>query len=177
MAVGWEVAPDDVIQMARELVDQYHPDLKHANIGILFREKASSSNGRRVLGNASTVTSRWKPLLEEEFHFIIWLAADWWLDEATPAQQRALLDHELQHCYMADPVTPALRGHDLEEFGCIIERHGFWRKDWGEVQVQQALQQSIPFPWPEGSVSAIDLSDASKSEVAEAFRRAGILAE
>lgn len=178
MSVAWEVAPEEVIEMAQGLVEKYHPDLRNANIGILFRETASTRNGKKVLGQASKVTAKWQPLLDGAYHFIIWLAADWWLDEASPAQRRALLDHELQHCYMLDGLQPKLRGHDLEEFACIIERHGFWRDDWGEQQVQAAIRQvELPFVAPAGRVSAIDPHHAFVDEVAEAFEAEEVLAE
>jgi hypothetical protein len=51
----------------------------------------------------------------------------------------ALVDHELCHAWAladqdedndeADPVKLSLRPHDLEEFSCIVRRHGMWRED------------------------------------------------
>lgn len=162
MAIQWEAAPQDVVELAEELVEKHHPKLRNANIGILFREKATMSKGQRTLGKASKVTGRWKPLLDDNYHFIIWLAADWWRDEATPAQQRALLDHELQHCYMFEGWEPKMRGHDIEEFACIIERHGLWRENDAERRVAAAMkQQELPFVQPTGRISALDPEKAA----------------
>jgi hypothetical protein len=125
--VEWERVPDPVVQMAQEIIDNHHPGLVNARIGLLFRSKAIKGNGRKVLGAASKVGARWQPVLDEPLDFIIWLAADAWLDELTLAQQKALLDHELCHCYF-DPFTgeAKLRSHDVEEFVEVIERHGLW---------------------------------------------------
>jgi hypothetical protein len=55
----------------------------------------------------------------------------------------ALVDHELSHCWFAtvdnDGVTQkfhqdgspwwTIRGHDLEEFCGVVERHGLWSED------------------------------------------------
>jgi len=94
----WEQAPDDVVEMMKDLVDKHHPLLRNARIGVLFRETGVMKNGRRTLGQASKVTGKMQALLDEKLDFLIWVAADWWLDEATPKQRRALLDHELMHC-------------------------------------------------------------------------------
>lgn len=47
-------------------------------------------------------------------------------------QRKALIDHELCHCVEVrakDGLRWGLRGHDLEEFTVIVERHGLWLKD------------------------------------------------
>lgn len=128
MAVEWEKAPEDVIELAKELIEKHHPHLRSAKIGILFRSEAPMRKGRRTLGKAGKVTPRWKPLLEERLDFVIWLAADWWLDELDSRQQKALLDHELCHCILGDNGWTT-RGHDIEEFNVILERYGPWRED------------------------------------------------
>lgn len=178
MTIRWEVAPDDVINMAKELVQKYHHDLRNAKIGILFRETSSMSNGRQVLGKASKVTPRWRPLLDDDYHFIIWLAQDWWEKEARQSQQRALLDHELQHCYMLEGWEPKIRAHDFEEFGCIIKRHGFWREDYGEQAVAKALQQQeLGFVEPAGSVKAAKPPSSFADEIAFELENEGVLAD
>lgn len=122
----------DVIEMAESLINLYHEDLEEARLAILFRAEAPTSQGRVALGKAAKVSARARGLLlahtEEVPHFVIWIAFDWW-EHMSPQKKRALLDHELQHCYLDDKGEPRLRGHDIEEFNVIVERHGLWKED------------------------------------------------
>jgi hypothetical protein len=62
----------------------------------------------------------------------------------------ALVDHELCHAWAeanqkedddgeAEPVKLSMRPHDLEEFSCIVRRHGLWREDVEDF-VENALK-------------------------------------
>lgn len=126
----WTEAPQEVIQLAEELIQQHHPWLRGANIGILFRSKAPKNGGRRTLGAASRASAMMNALFpdERQLDFVIWLAKDAWEEDLIPAQQRALLDHELCHCLLVEGEF-RLRPHDVEEFRCIVQRHGLWKAD------------------------------------------------
>lgn len=124
----WEKVPDEVVEMANHLIDAHHLMLGQARIGILFRDKPSRSKGKTVIGKALLVSDRWKPLLEEELDFVIWLAFDVWNEVLSEEQKIAVLDHELSHCTMDGEGKPKLRAHHFEEFTWIIERHGFWNE-------------------------------------------------
>lgn len=118
-------ADDDTLALAEEIIATHHPHLKHARIAIVFRDgNAPTSNGKMTLGQTSLVTSKMQVIAKERFDFLIWLAGDWWHD-ATDRQRRALLDHELCHC-AGEPFAWKIRGHDIEEFACILTRHGPW---------------------------------------------------
>lgn len=121
-------ADDETLALAVEIIEDYHPTLKHARIAIVFREgDPPTSNGKETLGQASLVTSKMNVIAAERFDFFIWLAGDWWHD-ATDKQRRALLDHELCHC-AGEPFAWRMRSHDIEEFSCILERHGTWYRE------------------------------------------------
>lgn len=123
--VVWEKAPEEVVKLARDIIDDFHPHLQDARIGLLFRAPTPISMGRPVLGKASLVTARWRPLLREDLDFIIWLSSDYWHYDLDESQRRALLDHELNHC--AGHLDEwKMRGHDIEEFNIIIRRYGHW---------------------------------------------------
>jgi hypothetical protein len=71
--------------------------------------------------------------------------------ELTAAQQQALVDHELMHC---EPQLDdggnwklVIRGHDLEEFNAIVERHGLWQPDVEAMAkaMEDAIQPGLPF--------------------------------
>lgn len=135
MATEWERVPPSVVEMAQDLIEKYHRHLMIVRIGLLFRSEAPVTGGKRTLGQASTVNAKWKPLLSEEFDFIIWLAADAWYEDLDDRQRRALLDHELCHCSLSNEGKPEIRPHDIEEFAEIVQRHGFWRDDLERVRM------------------------------------------
>ena len=122
MSDKWVEAPNSVVLLVQELVNSYHPDLKDARIGLIFRETASVSKGVRVIGHAQKTPEIMKVYLD--YDFIIWLADDAYSD-LDENQRKALIDHQLCHCTMMDDV-PGTRGHDVEEFQSVIDRHGPW---------------------------------------------------
>jgi len=128
VATNYRPADDDTLALAREIIEAYHPMLEHARIALVFREgDAPTTNGKETLGQASLVTSKMQVIATERFDFFVWLAGDWWHD-ARDEQRRALLDHELSHC-AGEPFAWRMRGHDVEEFTCILERHGAWYRE------------------------------------------------
>jgi hypothetical protein len=166
METEWEQAPEEVVALMKELVEKHHPTLRNARIGVLFRWTGVMKNNRLQIGNASKVTGKMQALLDEKLDFLIGGAADGWLEEATPKQQRALLDHEVCHCYMGE--KPELYGHDIEEFAVIVERHGLdWRGDGISERFARAVQQR-PLPFVEveygGDVIAIDPKSRAMAE-------------
>jgi len=131
-------ATDLMIEIVTRIVNVNHKRLDGASIAVITREKAGKTGGKIKMADASLVGAKMKPLLDEDYDFIITIAEDVW-GKMTPEQHDALVDHELCHCIYDDEAKPSLRPHDLEEFAEIIERWGFWRKDHGEQQVQGAL--------------------------------------
>ncbi len=143
-------APQDMVYLCRELIEKHHPHLDGVKIALICQDKARTSCGKTVLAYASKPSKRLQPLLDDNYHFIICVALKEW-ELLSLKQRAALLDHELCHCIFDDYGQAKLRGHDLEEFACIIERHGFWRGDSGEDVVKQAilLTQGITVTAPE----------------------------
>jgi hypothetical protein len=152
MSANYQPAPDEIIDLARELIDLYHEDLADARIGLLMRDKAATSNGMTVLGKAKKLSADMRAYLP--YDFIIWVAKDYWRI-LEPMQRRALLDHELCHLIMDDD-EPKIRGHDIEEFNAIIERYGYWWPGAGETVL--ATQRQFGFLRRVGSVTAADLA-------------------
>jgi hypothetical protein len=124
MATEWTEAPATVIDIAKEIIRDHHPSLEEARIGFLFRDIAPVSGGQATWGQASKVSPKLRPFMDLDF--IIWLAKDIWIT-LVDYQQRALIDHELCHCYLDMDASAKIRGHDVEEFVEIVKRHGFWR--------------------------------------------------
>jgi hypothetical protein len=155
MAVTWEEAPAEVVALAEKLIDKHHPDLLDARIGLLMRSEAPKKDGKATYGKAKKVSDELKALLP--FDFLIWFAADVW-DAFSTKQRTALVDHELCHCRMIGGSEPVfkMRGHDVEEFNCIIERYGAW---WPSAeQFETAVQAALPINGARrGKVEAVDM--------------------
>ncbi len=100
----------------------YHPHLKKEVIIFLF--KKSMKYG----GTAQVCNKQLKAILDiydADADFIICLNWQVW-KQLTDAQKEALVDHELEHCKYDENDRPIMKEHDLEEFTCVVERHGLW---------------------------------------------------
>lgn len=134
----------EVQEIAERLIREVdmHKNLAEARIEYVWRDKASKSKGRIVLAKARKVggLNAWLANASAGYTdaeandplFVIEVAADMW-ERLSEEQRVALVDHELCHCWveMDAEGNPELgtRGHDLEEFSCIVERHGLWKGD------------------------------------------------
>ena len=134
--VTWEEASKDVINIAQDLVEKFHPDLKLARIGFVFRSEAQISNGKEAVGQASKVSDKLKPMLELDF--LIWIAKDVY-ERLDDARRRAVIDHELTHITWGQNGL-TLRYHDIEEFHSIIERYGLWCHDL--VKTKESIERA-----------------------------------
>lgn len=152
-------ADSSVIAMANELINKYHTILKHANIGILFKDEAPVNKGKTTLGKAVKVSDRMK--VYTGLDFIIWLAWDEW-ERMDDARRYAQLDHELCHCVMGTNGW-AIRPHDIEEFTAVIERHGFYTGALWTVE-RIARGEQLPLFEPSGSVVAVEPAMAAGAE-------------
>jgi predicted metallopeptidase len=148
----------EVQEIAQKLittVDEHHM-LGVVNIVYVWREKAQKSKGRTTLATARLVTGLNAYLanfaagetleaLNDSF-FVIEVAADTW-EQLRPEQRIALVDHELCHCKVAhdenDQLQLGTRGHDVEEFAAIIDRHGLWKPDVAQFASRIAEQLAL----------------------------------
>lgn len=149
-AIEITLAPD-VEAIANELIGEIHMHLSPARMLYLFTNKKRKRCDRVVLGTAQKLSGMQKFLssgnsaVEFGYDFIILVGKVEWA-ELEDSQRRALVDHELCHCGVKDPDADepewTLKGHDIEEFKAVIERHGFWKhdvKDFAETVQQMKL--------------------------------------
>ncbi len=139
MAVDWTQADERVIELAQRIIRENHPRLLDARIGFLFRSEPGSSKGRMVIAQAKKIPASLKAVLDLDF--IIWISRPDWL-KYMPEQREALIDHELCHCGGSELDGWHIRGHDVEEFVEIIERHGLWQDDL--MRTAEAIQEHLP---------------------------------
>lgn len=150
-----------VERIARELIAKEHSHLSDIDITYLFVDPPAKSKGAMVMGSARIVSGLAayliaRPGLTAEIAdmgvdgtdysiFVIEIAEIVW-SHLEEWQRRALVDHELSHCWAGEnergEFKLATRGHDVEEFQGVIARHGMWKpelKDFATTVEQLTL--------------------------------------
>lgn len=130
--------------IAETLIPKFHRHLVGVRVDYLFCEKTPSRGGKDVWGSMRKVTSLSAYLGAEKRDrergvndpfFVMTISQPVW-DKLNTKDRTALVDHELCHGFVDvdDEGVSQLTtvGHDVEEFKCIIERHGLWRPNLQE---------------------------------------------
>jgi hypothetical protein len=155
MATRYRYAPD-VEKIAKELIREHHRHLTNVEIKFVFTDKIQKRAGKETWGTARKVGSLAAFLAgqdendEQATFFVITITEPIW-SYLPPEKRRALVDHELCHCWIdlddeGDHPKLILVGHDLEEFIQVIQRHGLWRDDVQKfVEVGSPLLQNSLF--------------------------------
>lgn len=131
-------------KMLDQLVAEHHDHLRQARIAIAWKHGwRADSDGRLKLGQARKTG----PVDHElhEYDFVVLLNYEVFGKDFDPKELERLwplLDHELMHCQVSkhaddtvktdekDRPVWRVRGHDIEEFTDIVERHGVsWRPE------------------------------------------------
>lgn len=144
----WEA--DEIEPIARELIYEYHRHLHEGEAGMLylFTSKERKKNGRVILGTAQLANPLQRFLTgvreKGEADFILIFDHIRW-KIMLPEHRAALVDHELCHCIQNINGDWAIRGHDLEEFADIVQRHGLWKPDViAMAQAMKPFQYQLP---------------------------------
>lgn len=130
----------ELYALMEELIDEFHDHLIGAKIALAWCHSwKPDPDGILTLGKCKKAADLDRQLHNRDF-VILLNHAVWTVAEFTDEQKRALLDHELCHADIAldsegeSQVTAdgrtvyRIKKHDLEEFQCIVERHGCWKK-------------------------------------------------
>jgi len=141
----------EVKQIADELIPKYHSHLIDMDVRIdyVFCSKTPKRNGKEVWGTCRKVTNLNAHLAGQESPFFVITISEPVWGVLPPDKRKALVDHELCHAESQynqkedddgedDVIKLSIRPHDVEEFACIIRRHGLWRDDVKDF-VQEAL--------------------------------------
>lgn len=157
----YELAPE-VGGLAVPLILRHHEHLLQNNVRLvyLFSDEPEKVRGKEALGTAAKVSGKnaylYLSALEPDgvsgdafFVMTVWKYA--WKHKMTEEQKSALVDHELCHFYSeTDPkkpgkVTLSLLPHDVEEFNCVVKRHGVWYPDIAAFLSAANGQPSLDF--------------------------------
>jgi hypothetical protein len=159
IAVG-SLAGERMYPLLDTLVAEHHSEIAGARIALAWNTSwKADTDGRLVLGKCKKASDLDRELAP--YDFVILLLKSFWEDARTSdAQRAALLDHELCHAApKEDPETGEnmedergrlvyrTRRHDIEEFGCIVERHGLYKRDLEAFarSIRRAKTPALPF--------------------------------
>jgi hypothetical protein len=151
------------------LVETFHEELINARIALAWCTSWKPDvDGKQTLGKCKKASELDRELAP--YDFVILLLESFWANEAVDNQQRdALLDHELCHATVkldkfGEPALDAhgreiyrLRKHDLEEFVCIADRYGTWKRDlelFAQALRRSKAQARLPMEPNEGAAPA-----------------------
>jgi hypothetical protein len=152
----FRLAPE-VAEVARPLIEEFHPHLLGVGVEFVFLGKTPKSKGKEVWGRAKKVSGLPAFLFGvasngggEDYEdqppdlFVMEISEEVWR-QLTPKRKRALVDHELHHMQIAvneetGEVGLAIVEHDVTEFEGVLRRHGLWNEsleDFGEAAAEQ----------------------------------------
>lgn len=114
----------EVELIAKRLIPTIHPHLQEFAFAALFRDKPQLKRGKRTAATFEVVSAKYKHLTNLDFLIIV--DEEIW-ERLSKPQKEALVDHELCHGMIDGKLGKLVtRGHDIEEFFEIAERHGAW---------------------------------------------------
>ncbi|MCX5806332.1 MAG: putative metallopeptidase [Proteobacteria bacterium] len=129
MGLRYEEVNDEAVTMLREIKAQYFPELKNAQIKVLFDLKKRKSGGMMILGRIMKTNDLLRHLTIDEagavegYDYIITLDKLCW-DNITKADKERLIRHELRHTVFdleAESNPFKLQDHTISDFYEEIE--------------------------------------------------------
>lgn len=125
-------ADDDVHNLVRTLIGQYHPDLALVSdeILVIFKEKATVQGTNIVRATTAKAPAIVGIVSDIPYKYVITIGADAW-DDLTDRQKVALLDRQLCACRAAIDDTTGDAKYtvvppEMSFYRGELERHGFW---------------------------------------------------
>ena len=129
----YEESPE-VADVAYDIINDHRTELQDANIAYFFRHGPWRSKGKNVLGQAKKVSGLYRELTGKDY--VIVISADFW-QQATEAQQKAIVHHELMHCGKNEDGSWVLHDHDFNGFNQELKLYGVWTGDLKQMDQQR----------------------------------------
>lgn len=123
MSTDWTREPE-IEDLVRKVRDEHHPSLLGYWIAVVGRPKAASHQGKVIVAKVQLASDLVQVVAEQPAEAVIVVGMDVWANRS-PAEREAIIDHELYHL-VSDEGELRVIGHDMEEFGAVIRRHGLW---------------------------------------------------
>jgi len=139
---------DDLLaEIGEELIEARFANLKDAKIDYLMKTRRNEATDKTVeprvgeaMGSAKAASALDRMLHHWDFRLLV--SGNWWA-KLNAQQRRALLFHQLCHCFMAEG-KPRLQRHEFDGFLSELRHFGPWASPLKEAQAA-LLQQSLEF--------------------------------
>ena len=117
---------DEVRAIAERIViPRWHEPCGELRIVYLATDDLGTHNGRKTIAQIRRATPVETHLAGIDIVFVV-DALEW--AEMDEPRRIALVDHEFCHVEV-DGDGVKMRGHDVEEFNAVVQRHGAWSED------------------------------------------------
>ena len=175
-------------RLLQEILHKHHGHLDGVKIGLAWRSGwRSDTDGHMKLGQCRKSSDLDREMYAG-FDFVILLSEEAW-PTLNAAQKAALIDHELCHAALSmdsngepkfndrDRLCCRIKKHDVEEFRCIVERHGLWTQDLEEiakaaiVDSKRPLLQDHPAPASPAATTTEASGNGEPQAASKAWRR------
>ena len=127
----------------KDIIPKFHEELAEADIAYLFVTDIKAK-GKVCFAKMKKASEVERNFGDVDYVMIV-NRVEW--KGFSDDQRRALVDHELCHCLVETGEDGELkfkiRGHDLEEFKEIVERHGMWQPD---IEAFASAVQQLELP-------------------------------
>lgn len=123
---------DEAKEIAEGMIPKFHRHLTAADIGYFFVKKAVDAD-EDMTGDVVAKVKKAPPHIRhfQGMDFMIFFYDGYW-EVMNKFQRRAVVDHELEHCWI-DDGTWEIRDHDLIEFRSIINRHPHFNASFAKL--------------------------------------------
>lgn len=116
----------EVVDMAKDLIRQFHSHLAIKTLKFLFINKPITRKGRTVAATAEKISDKIRAI-SDGTDFLVTISAPVWVDLSDDLKQY-VLDHELSHCFVEEKDDGEEKNkilpHDFEDFTDVIRRRG-----------------------------------------------------
>ena len=119
------VKSEDLMQLAREVLDDYDLEAEGVDILYLVSGKSKRSKGKVCFADTEKVKPKYRSFVD--YDFIITFYAD--SQYLSRKAKRILMLHELRHVGW-DGEKAYIVPHDVEDFRGIVEKYGL---DWTTI--------------------------------------------
>jgi hypothetical protein len=139
----YEEASQEIVDLAKELIDDHHPHLRQARILYLVYEDKLDYRGLRVPGRVYKVHDREKEKLKKDFEVVI--SQPVWNQIIEEENEEAAMDWLL--CFITvgnEAGTWTTQDPDFYGFYNNVSRYGTWHTPLKNLDKRLA-QQKLPF--------------------------------
>ena len=119
---AYEIAPDEIGEIADELIHEFHRDLNQVRIVYLVSDDSITVGGNTTRFGVRKVPSWMSDFVD--YDVAVWIESGIW-DQRSDNEKRALIDHCLSQFYLSESGV-SIGKPPVQEFPEVARRWGPW---------------------------------------------------